>query len=92
MTTLDTPIHQWADAIIDPDTGSSIQFRHLIKSTKHEKAWKRSFSNELGCLIQGIRGGGKGTNTIYFITHLGWNARRSFAVIILLIPDRVSLH
>jgi hypothetical protein len=33
-------IHHWANAIIDPDTGTSMEYPHLIKSPKHEKAWK----------------------------------------------------
>jgi hypothetical protein len=41
-------IHHWANAIIDPDTGASMEYRHLIKSPKHKKAWKHLFSNELG--------------------------------------------
>jgi hypothetical protein len=62
-------IHHWANSIIDPDTGASMEYRHLIKSPKHEKDWKRSFANELGRLAQGIGGQEKGTNTVYFISH-----------------------
>jgi hypothetical protein len=46
-----------------------MEYQHLIKSPKHEKAWKRSFANELGRLAQGIGGREKGTNTTYFTTH-----------------------
>jgi hypothetical protein len=65
MTMLDTPIYRWANAIIDPDTGASMEYWHLIKRTKHEKDWKGSFSNELvGCLSQGIGEREIGTSTI----------------------------
>ncbi len=59
-------IHHWANAIIDPDTGASMEYRHLVKSPRHQKAWIRSFSNEIGRLAQGIGGREKGTNTIFF--------------------------
>ena len=66
---IDTPIHHWANAIIDPDTGASMEYRHLMKSPKHATEWQKSFSNELGRLAQGIAGRETGTNTIFFITH-----------------------
>lgn len=67
--TIDTSIRHWANAIIDPDTGASMEYRHLMKSSKHEKEWKKSFANELGRLAQGIADREKGTNTIFFIPH-----------------------
>jgi hypothetical protein len=57
----------WANAIIDPDTGASMEYRHLLKSPKHCEAWKTSFANELGRLAQGVGGRQKGTNTVYYI-------------------------
>jgi hypothetical protein len=51
-----TTITQWANAIIDPDTWASMEYRHLIKSPKHQEAWKHSFANELKRLAQGIGG------------------------------------
>ncbi len=66
---IDAPIHHWANAIIDPSTGASMEYRHLIKSPKHAKDWEHSFANELGRLAQGIAKREKGTNTIFFIRH-----------------------
>jgi hypothetical protein len=47
---------QWANAIIDSETGESMEYRQLIKHDKYREVWKRSFANELGRLAQG---GGK---------------------------------
>jgi hypothetical protein len=63
------PATQWANAIIDPDTGASMEYRHLLKSPKHCKAWTHSFANELGRLAQGVGGRQVGTNTIFYIQH-----------------------
>jgi hypothetical protein len=64
-----TDTNHWACAIIDPDTGATMAYRHLIKSDKHREAWAHSFANELGRLAQGIANREKGTNTIFFIPH-----------------------
>jgi hypothetical protein len=61
--------HCWACSIIDPDTGATMKYRHLIKSAKHQDAWAHSFANELGRLAQGIANREKGTNIILFIPH-----------------------
>ena len=63
---INIPTH-WANAIIDPISGASMEYRHLIKSPKHKVPWNTSFSNELGRLAQGVSDRIKGTNTIYFI-------------------------
>ena len=63
------PTPQWANAIIDPDTGASMEYRHLIKSDKHRPAWLLSFANELGRLTQGVGTRTPGTDTIFFIPH-----------------------
>jgi hypothetical protein len=63
-----TKVH-WADTIIDPDTGASMEYRHLLKSPKHCKAWVTSFANELRRLAQGLGGRQQGTNTIYYIRY-----------------------
>jgi hypothetical protein len=64
-----TTIHQWANAIIDPDTGASMEYRHLIKDPRHTTGWTRSFASELGLLAQGIGDRETGTNTVFFIPH-----------------------
>jgi hypothetical protein len=49
MTTDDSLyVQQWANTIIDPDTGASMEYRHLIKPPKYSKIWAHSFSNEIG--------------------------------------------
>jgi hypothetical protein len=65
----ETTMHHWANVIVDPDTGASMEYQHLSKSPKHQQAWIQSFANELGCLAQGIGGCKTGTNTVYFIPH-----------------------
>jgi hypothetical protein len=60
-------VQHWANAIIDSDTGASMEYRHLIKSDKHKLTWTRSFANELGRLAQGVADRETGTNTITFI-------------------------
>jgi hypothetical protein len=59
----------FANAIVDPDTGQSLEYRHLIKDEKTKHLWTRSFANELGRLAQGVADRHKGTNTIFFIGH-----------------------
>jgi hypothetical protein len=46
-----------------------MEYRHLLKSPKHCKAWTTSFANELGRLAQGVGGRQQGTNTVYYIRH-----------------------
>jgi hypothetical protein len=61
-----TNTEHWACSIIDPDTGATMEYRHLIKSPKHKDDWAHSFANEIGRLAQGIGNREKGTNTILF--------------------------
>ena len=55
-----------ANAIVCPDTGKELEYRHLIKSEKHKKVWSASFAKELQQLAQGNEKI-KGTNKIRFI-------------------------
>jgi hypothetical protein len=64
-----TDTEHCACSIIDPDTGATMEYRHLIKSPKHKDEWAHSFANKLGRLAQGIGQREKGTNTIFFIPH-----------------------
>ena len=65
-------IAEWAqeelfvNAIVDKETGNSMEYRDLIKSAKHKVVWERALANKLGRLAQGIRDV-EGTNTIEFI-------------------------
>jgi hypothetical protein len=60
------PTENFACAILDEETGQSLEFRHLIKLDKYRDIWMKSFANELGRLAQGIRDI-PGTDTIDFI-------------------------
>jgi hypothetical protein len=60
------PTENFACAILDEETGQSLEFRHLIKMDKYRNVWMKSFANELGRLAQGIRDI-SGTDTIDFI-------------------------
>jgi hypothetical protein len=62
-------IRHWINAIINPTTGASMEYRHLSKSPKHQNKWIHSFANELGRLAQGIGGRETSTNTVFFIPH-----------------------
>jgi hypothetical protein len=64
-----TDTEHWACSIIDPDTGATMEYRHLIKSPKHKDEWAHSFANKIGRLAQGIGNREKGTNTIFCIPH-----------------------
>ena len=58
--------HQ-CNAVIDPTTGFSLKYRHLVKGDDSIR-WTTGFANELGRLVQGV--GTRmptGTNTINFI-------------------------
>ena len=62
------PKEGFAGAIIDDETGKSLEFRHLINMGKYCDIWMKSFANELGGIAQGIRDV-TGTDTIDFIPH-----------------------
>jgi len=54
--------------IHDADTGEYLNYRQLMRSTKHREIWSKSAANEFGRLAQGLKDGRvKGTNTISFI-------------------------
>lgn len=57
-----------AHAVTHPDTGNTMEYRHLIKNPKTSARWTRSFANKLGCLANGVGTCMKtSTNTINFI-------------------------
>ena len=57
------------NAIVDPDTGKQLEYRHLIRHNRADikETWNRSAANEFGCLAQGVGGRIEGTDTIFFI-------------------------
>ena len=61
------PATQMANAVIDPHTGKTLEYRHLMAEEKSKRLWTRSFANELGRLAQGVGDRVKGTDTIFFI-------------------------
>ena len=61
-----TQLEEQANAVVDPTTGKSLEFRQLIKGQDKE-IWATSMANELGRLAQGVGNRIKGTDTIAFI-------------------------
>ena len=45
--------HHQSNVIIDPTTGASLEYRHLIKGPT-KAIWKNAFENEIGRLAQGV--------------------------------------
>ena len=60
-------LQYYANAIIDEETGESLEYRDLIKNPKYKDIWLRSAADELGNLAQGVGGRVKGTGTIRFV-------------------------
>jgi hypothetical protein len=56
-----------ANAVINQDTGSILEYRHLIQDETTLPVWNKSEADEFGRPAQGDRGGGEGSNTIFFI-------------------------
>jgi hypothetical protein len=54
------------NAVIDEETGDSLEYRHLIKHPTYKEVWTKSYANELGRLTEGIRDI-PGTKTMQFI-------------------------
>ena len=55
------------NAILNPDTGQLMEYRHLKADPNYQSAWGISYGNELGRLFQGMPNRVKGTNTAYFV-------------------------
>ena len=54
-------------AVLDPETGDMMEYRHLVANPKYRPIWKPAYGKELGRLAQGLPGVVKGTDTIVFI-------------------------
>jgi hypothetical protein len=63
---MENEVHQ-ALAVMDKETGRLLNYRQLLRSQKHKKAWSTLAVNKFGRLAQGVVGQIKGTNTIKFI-------------------------
>ena len=46
--------------VLDSETGQTMEYSQLRRHPKYSKIWQTSYSNELGCLCQGIGSGKKG--------------------------------
>ena len=55
-----------AGAVLDPETGDLLEYRHLLANPKYQKVWKKAGAKELGRLAQGLPGIVEGTNTFFF--------------------------
>ena len=57
----------FCSSVMEPATGSILEYRHLIYGT-NKKTWKKALANDLGRLAQGVGTCMKnGTNTIFFV-------------------------
>ena len=45
-----------AAAVLDHETGESLEYRQLIKHPKYKDVWSSSYAKELGRLCQGYKG------------------------------------
>ena len=62
-------MNPFAHAIIDPITGTSMEYRALITNPTTRDDWLHSAANEFGRCAQGVGKCIKGTDTIPFIRH-----------------------
>ena len=38
---------EWAQAVLDDDTGDLLEYRQLIKNPKYKEVWSKSFAKEI---------------------------------------------
>ena len=55
------------NAVLDKDTKELMEYHHLMKNPEYCQLYGKSYTNELGCLVQGMPSQVEGTNTICFI-------------------------
>jgi hypothetical protein len=56
-----------ANAVINQDTGASLEYHHLIQDGTTFPIWNKAAANDFGRLAQGVGGRIEGSNTIFFI-------------------------
>jgi hypothetical protein len=56
-----------ANAVINQDTGASLEYRQLIQDETTFPIWNKASANEFGSLSQGVVGQIEVSNTIFFI-------------------------
>jgi hypothetical protein len=55
------------NAVINQDTGTSLEYRQLIQDETTLPVWNKAEANEFGYLAQGVGDRIEGSNTIFFI-------------------------
>ncbi len=64
-------IEEYCYGVVHPVTKETItHYRKLIKDPLLKNLWIKAMSKELHCLAQGCPGVTKGTNTIYYLSHV----------------------
>ena len=58
---------EFANAIMDEETGDMLEYRHLVKIPKYQDILSKAFGKEIGQLAQGQPGVVEGTNTLFFV-------------------------
>lgn len=58
---------EFANAVMDENTGEMLEYRHLIKRPEYRDVWSKAFGKEIGRLAQGQKGIVEGTNALFFI-------------------------
>jgi hypothetical protein len=53
-----------ACAVIDEETGKSMEYRNLLKDPKHRETWSRAAANEHGRLFNGVGKNADGTQRV----------------------------
>jgi hypothetical protein len=56
-----------ANAVINQDTGDSLEYCQLIQDKTKTPVWNKAAANEFGRLAQGVGGRIEGSNTIFFL-------------------------
>ena len=86
--------HQ-ANVVINPATGESLEYRHLIK-VPTKAIWENSFANEIGRLVQVfVTRISSGTNTIFFIPNYTVPVGRIVTngrIVAKIIPQKAETH
>jgi ribosomal protein S10 len=57
---------EFANAVMDDETGDMLEYRQLIKRPKYRDTWSKAFGKEIGRLAQGQKGVVEGTDAIFF--------------------------
>ena len=58
---------EFANTVIDPTSGTALEYADLITNVETRAVWEHSAANEFGRLAQGVGDRVEGTNTIHFI-------------------------